>query len=254
MENSIKIFPTPYILAEKLADEIVKQIRKSAKGNIPFNVALSGGTTPELLFSIIGDKFSDSIPWEYVHLFWGDERCVSPMDSDSNYGMTKRTLIDKINIPSKNVHRIRGEDDPVRESKRYSEEIASSTRTLNGLPLFDLIMLGLGEDGHTASIFPGHRDLFSSDKICDVAIHPVTGQSRITITGRVINNAESVIFLVTGKNKARVTGEILKKSPSAINFPAYYIVPVFGKLSWFLDADAAMWLKPTQPLPERDRL
>ena len=142
--------------------------------------------------------------------------------------MTRRTLLEKIDIPSSNIHRIKGEDDPEKEALRYSEEISACTAKRDGLPLFDLIMLGLGEDGHTASIFPGHKELFNSDKICEVAVHPVTLQKRITLTGRVINNAESVTFLVTGKKKAEIVEKIIKKSSSAINFPASYIVPVYG--------------------------
>ena len=242
MDKSVKIFPTPYELAEKFAKELVNMITESAKKKKSFSVALSGGSSPELLFSVLGDHFSNSAPWEYVHFFWGDERCVSPDNAESNYGMTSRKLLEKINIPSSNIHRIKGEDDPEKEASRYSEEISDYTGKRDGLPLFDLIILGLGEDGHTASIFPGHKELLNSDKICEVAVHPVTLQKRITLTGRVINNADSVTFLVTGKKKADIVEKIIKKNASALNFPASYIVPVYGVLRWFIDEDAGRLL------------
>jgi len=234
----VKIFPTPYELAEKFADEMVLMINESHKSGRSFVIALSGGSTPELLFSLLGDHYSHSVSWEHVHFFWGDERCVPQESSDSNFGMTKKKLIDKIKINSSNIHRIIGENDPVAEAARYSTEISAFTGKRNGFPVFDLVILGLGDDGHTASIFPDHPELLSSDKICEVAIHPVTFQKRVTITGRVINNAESIAFLVTGKKKAEVVEAILNKRASAQNFPASRIVSDYGRVTWFLDREA----------------
>ena len=242
MDKSVKIFATPYELAEKFADGLISMIIESAKEKKFFSVALPGGSTPELLFSLLGDHFSKSVPWEFVHFFWGDERCVSPDSPESNYGMTRRKLLEKINIPSSNIHRIRGEDDPEKEASRYSEEISDYTGKRNGLPLFNLVILGLGEDGHTASIFPENKELLNSDKICEVAVHPLTLQKRITLTGRVINNADSVNFLVTGAKKADIVEKIIKKNPIALNFPASFIVPVYGELRWLIDKEAGRLL------------
>ena len=242
MNKKVKIFSSPYELAEKFAEELVRRINKTAKNKKPLTVALSGGSTPELLLSILGERFSKSASWEYAHFFWGDERCVPADNPESNFGMTNSKLFRKINIPLSNIHRILGENDPEGEALRYSEEISSYTPERNGLPLFDIIILGLGEDGHTASIFPGHSDLFDSQKICEVALHPVTFQKRITITGRVLNNADNVVFLVTGKKKAEIIEKILKVDSSAKNFPASYIVPVYGKLRWFIDREAGSLL------------
>lgn len=242
MDKIVKIFSTPEKLAEEFALELVLLVNESLKKIKPFTAALSGGSTPEILFTILGEKFGNSVPWEYVHFFWGDERCVPPEDSESNYGMAKRTFLTKIKIPSGNIHRIIGEDDPVKETSRYSEEISLHTRKRNGMPLFDLVLLGLGEDGHTASIFPGHLELMDSDKICDLAYHPVTLQKRITLTGRVINNADAVTFLVSGKKKEYIVEELFKKDPSAVNYPAAYIVPVYGRLNWFIDKEAGRLL------------
>jgi 6-phosphogluconolactonase len=240
--DAVKIFPSPFIMAEKLASELARRIIDSAHENKHFTIALSGGSTPELLYSILSENFSKSIPWEYAHLFWGDERCVPPDNDDSNYGTAERILIQKTGIPSKNVHRIRGEDDPFIESVRYAGEIELYLKKKNNLPEFNFIILGIGEDGHTASIFPGDQHLFSSAKICEVTTHPSTGQKRITLTGRVINNARAVAFLVSGKKKAMIVRNIINKCPGHEKYPASEIDPFPGKVEWYLDQDAASLL------------
>jgi len=242
MDKAIKIFPTPFELAEKFAETMAVLIAESGKKDIEFCIALSGGSTPELLYSVIGDHFSKTISWEKVHFFWGDERCVPQDNAESNYGMTQRSLLRKISIPGSNIHRIIGENDPETEASRYASEIDKYTRKRGGLPVFDLIILGLGEDGHTASIFPSDSGLLESDSICAVASHPVTLQKRITLTGRVINNAENINFIVTGRKKAGIVEKILNKKPDAQNFPASMIVPAYGELFWFLDKESASLL------------
>lgn len=243
MEPITKIFKTPFQLAESFADELANKIGKAEKNNKVFTLVLSGGSTPYFLFSILTDQFSNLINWNSVHLFWGDERCVHPTHTESNYGMALHNLIEKIDIPVKNIHRIKGELNPQEEARRYSKEIIDFTLSRKGLPRFDLIILGLGEDGHTASIFPENMDLFNADKICAIAHHPVTSQTRITITGPVINNADSIVFMVTGKNKARVVSEILTKEKVTDGYPASRVDPVFGILEWYLDKEAAFYLK-----------
>jgi 6-phosphogluconolactonase len=242
VEKEVKIFPSPYKLAEEFAKVMADLIMESATIDKPIKIALSGGSTPEILFSILSDRYAKKVPWQYVHFFWGDERCVQPTDPESNFGMTSRVLLSKIEIPEKNIHRIKGEDDPYNEAERYSEEISLFTEKRDGMPLFDLVLLGIGEDGHTASVFPSELRLMETDKICEVAFHPVSKQKRITITGRVINNANLVTFLVTGRKKADVVEKIFKNIPPAKNYPASFIVPVHGGLSWFLDQEAASLL------------
>lgn len=239
MDKIVKIFPSHFELAEKFAEEMVKMMTESAKNSEHFTVALSGGSTPELLFDILGEKFSESVPWEYVHFFWGDERCVPPDSRESNYGMAFRKFLSRIKIPSPNIHRIKGEEKPYNEAIRYSEEISHWCKKRDGIPLIDLVVLGLGEDGHTASIFPGHIELMNSEKICAATFHPVTLQQRITITGRVINNAKAVTFLVSGIKKENIVKKIFEKNRQALNYPASFIVPVYGQLSWFIDKEAA---------------
>jgi 6-phosphogluconolactonase len=242
LNRSVKIFSSPSELAGKLAEELVRIIADSAERKKPLTIALSGGNTPALLFEILSNRFSGSTQWDYVHFFWGDERCVPPDDEESNFGMTNRTLFSKIDIPSDNIHRIKGEMDPEEEAFRYSEEIAGFLGKRDGLPLFDVMLLGLGEDGHTASIFQSNMELLYSDKVCEVASHPVTLQKRITITGRVINNSDLLVFLVAGKKKAEIVNKILINREKALNFPASHIVPVYGVLSWYLDKEAGVLL------------
>ena len=239
---SVRIFQTPFELAEKFAEELVIMVAESEKGSSPFTIALSGGSTPELLYSVIGDHFSKSVNWKKVHFFWGDERCVPSDDPESNFGMAKRSLFSKIDLPSDNIHRIHGEADPPEEAARYSGEISEYTRKRDGLPVFDLVILGLGEDGHTASIFPSGIILMESERICEVATHPVSGQKRITLTGRTINNADRVTFLVTGLKKSGIVEKILNNVSSSRNLPASLIVPAYGAKIWFLDKEAASLL------------
>ncbi|MCU0473233.1 MAG: 6-phosphogluconolactonase [Bacteroidales bacterium] len=242
MDRLYKIYPTPESLAEAFAGDMVNMIKESEKKRSVFTVVLSGGNTPRLLFSVLAGKYIKSVDWSLVHFFWGDERCVPPEDPESNYGVAFQFFLSKIEIPGKNIHRIRGEDEPEREAVRYSEEITAFVRTKNNYPAFDLIILGMGDDGHTASIFPRNMELLDSDDICKATVHPVTGQRRITITGKVINNSDLVIFLVTGQNKAKIIDSIFNKRADLVTFPASFIVPLHGKEIWLLDKQAGKYI------------
>jgi 6-phosphogluconolactonase len=240
MKRNIKIFPTPQILAEELAAELVNCIN-SYRDII--TIAISGGKTPEMLFTILGDRYADSVDWDNVHFFWVDERCVPPEDPESNYGMIERTLLRKINIHKRKVHRIKGEDNPVSEAERYSAEIKKYVTFRRSFPSFNIILLGLGEDGHTASIFPGKSELFLSDNFCEVAEHPQTGQKRITITGKVINNAEQIFFLIAGRSKAQIVKEVIDRDTQELDYPGKHINPVSGTICFYLDEAAGSLLK-----------
>jgi 6-phosphogluconolactonase len=202
-------------------------------------IVLSGGNTPKLFYKIFAEYYIQKIKWEYIHLFWSDERCVPPDNSESNFKMTKEYLLNLMSIPSDNIHRIIGENDPVFEAERYSNEILSNVKIKNNLPSFDITILGLGEDGHAASIFPGQLHLITSEKICESTIHPVTKQNRITLTGKVINNSDEIIFLVTGKAKSKVIKKIVNDEEGADSYPAYHICSTEGNTEWFLDNNAA---------------
>lgn len=232
----INIYRDKHELAIAFCEELLK-LRKNQE---QFNIALSGGSTPKIIFEELSKNYKDKFDWNEIHFYWGDERCVPPDDTESNYGMTKKYLLDHINIPRENIHRIKGENDPVIEAERYSDEIKILVNSKNGLPNFDLVMLGLGEDGHTASIFPDQMNLLHSEKICEVATHPSTGQKRITITGKVINNSRAVTFLATGEGKSETLKKVLKEKDERL--PATYIQPFNGSLKYFVDESAARLL------------
>lgn len=244
--------PTPEINIfrdqAQVADAFALFLAMASRRRPRTTIALSGGSTPQLLFRRLAEDYADRIDWSTLHLFWGDERCVPPDHEDSNYGMTKRLLLDRVDIPAANVHRIRGEDDPRREAHRYSAEIMEHVPEEQGLPAFDIVLLGLGEDGHTASIFPDQRSLLTVEAVAVPARHPETGQQRISLSGPVINNGRHIAFLVTGAGKADRVREILLQEGKWQEFPAAHIEARNGRLLWFLDQAAARGL-PEQGLP-----
>ena len=233
---TINVFDNPTEVARNFAEHLEKQIK--AQGSDSFSIALSGGSTPKLLFDILAADYRQSIPWEKVHFYWGDERCVPPHDPDSNYGMTKNHLLDHIDIPESNVHRMIAETYEI-EVTRYARELSDQLPERNDLPRFDLIMLGMGEDGHTASIFPDALNLINTPEVTALATHPESGQKRVTLTGNVINNADQICFLVTGAGKKPKVTEILSEKGDWKDYPASYIKPTYGGLHWFLDSAAA---------------
>ncbi len=236
-EVEVKIAESSKKLAKSAAKAMVRLIQNA--GTHRFDVALSGGSTPSSLFSRLARKHKESIDWQRVHFWWGDERCVSPESSESNYKMAFESFLSELEIPEEHIHRIKGEANPEEEAVRYGNEIREHLNSREEWPVFDLILLGLGEDGHTASIFPDRMDLLNSDQICAVAVHPQSGQKRITLTGKVINNANTIYFLVSGEGKAERISEIMNNDEKAFTLPAYHVLPVSGKLTWFLDKDAS---------------
>ena len=245
MTADIKIFPEPAKLAEAIAVELKKASKQAHEAGRRFNLVLAGGSTPRAVYQFLTRlEFKNSIPWNCIHFFWGDERCVPPDHEDSNYRMARETLLDPLSIPQENIHRIHGENDPETEAARYAEEIKNNLTPQPGeTPRFDWILLGLGTDGHTASLFPGAQPIEDRSGLCAVAIQPQSGQKRITLTNRVLNHARRVSFIVTGKSKGQVVAEILNQSPESRTYPAAQVHPQQGTLEWFLDANAATKLK-----------
>jgi 6-phosphogluconolactonase len=230
----IHIFKSVEKLADFFAGRISESIKETA-GDRFFHIALSGGSTPKQVFRLLSKNYKDKIDWSKVMLFWGDERCVSPSSDESNYKMAYKSLIKNLNIPASNIYRIEAERDPVGEAARYAEIVGTLLPRKNNLPEFDMVMLGLGEDGHTASIFPGNIHLFNSEKLFEISQHPATRQKRITATGKLINNARQVCFLVTGKNKAEKVAQIIEKKTGWQDLPASQVNPTDGELIWLLD-------------------
>jgi len=237
MIRNLHIYKTPEELAIQFAIQLIGWIEDHT--GEAFHLAISGGKTPELLFSILAQKYANSILWQKVHFWWVDERMVSPSDPESNYGTANRLLLSQIIIPEENIHRIKGENDPEAEASYYSELIQEKLTPQNGWPLFDLILLGMGDDGHIASIFPDQISLIDSNQFCEVAVNPQSGQKRVTLTGKVINHASKVCFIITGAGKAGIMAEIWANHEKEKLFPAAQIHPVNGNLSWYIDQRAA---------------
>ena len=222
--------------------EWFKEVDSSGK---QITVALSGGSTPKSLFGYWSSLPEGEIDWTKIKFFWGDERCVAPEDSESNFKMTKEHLFNNINIPKENIFRIKGENNPTDEAKRYGELLNSELEQQNGTPVFDIVILGMGDDGHTASIFPHEIELWNNENNCVTATHPDSGQIRVSLTGKVINAAKNVVFLVTGSNKADKVKEIIEQPEVAEKkYPAALVQPDSDNLYWYLDEAAAekmMW-------------
>lgn len=212
-------------------------------------VALSGGTTPQSLYSHLATlPVAQRIDWTRLHLFWGDERCVGPEDVASNYQMTRTALLDHVAIPPSNVHRIRGEDAPPLAAAAYERDLRSVFATAEGPPQpvagkrFDLVLLGMGRDGHTASLFPRRaavreqRAWVMADRAADEPIW------RVTLTPPVLNAAAEVIFLVTGSDKAEMLKRVIEAPRQPELLPAQAIDPINGRLRWMVDAAAASGL------------
>ncbi len=235
--TEVRIFSKTKKIFKAVAKEILKLTGESQQPQ--FNIALPGGNTPKKLFKILSEDYAESIPWERIHFWWGDERCVSPENEQSNFKMASDLLLKNISFPEQNIHRMRGEENPEEEAARYAREIEENLNYRGENPVFDLIILGLGEDGHTASIFPDQIELFEDEKICAATRHPITGQFRLTLTGRVLNNSSRIIFIVIGENKAQRVSEIMNDDEAAKLLPAYYISPENGSLIWFLDEETA---------------
>lgn len=241
MKNNLHIFKSPEELADKFADLLMNWIENHSGKT--FHLAISGGKSPDLLFADLAKKYAQSPLWQNVHFWWVDERMVPLNHPESNFGVAQRLLFSQISVPEENIHRIKGENNPESEALSYSRQIWESLSQFNDWPVFDLILLGMGDDGHTASIFPNRMELLESDRICEVAIHPSTGQKRVTLTGKVINNASKVCFLVTGATKADRLSEIWANQEKANLLPAAHIHPVSGDLAWFVDEPAAQLIR-----------
>src|SRR5690606_32525230 len=214
----------------EVAEEFSAYFAAALQGQETFHVALSGGSTPKVVFDVLALDFGSSIPWEKVHLYWGYERCVPPGDPQCNYKMTVEHLISKIEIPKENIHRILGENEPEREALRYADLLETNLAGDGGVPIFDMIILGMGDDGHTASIFPHQIDLWENPHHCVVATHPDSGQKRVSINGKVINAAKTVVFLATGPSKAEKVKAMVEGQPGYEAYPASLVEPESGDL------------------------
>ena len=238
--NRIHIGFEPEAVAEEIANLIASKIKQKKNVSEPFNLAISGGNTPNILFDMLAEELADKIAWNTLRLFWVDERCVDPNDPESNFGNVYRILLKNVPIPPENIFNMKGDNEPVVEVLRYQNVLKKELPEKNGLPVFDLVLLGMGDDGHTASIFPHEIELWNNENNCVTATHPESGQIRVSLTGKVINAAKNVVFLVTGKNKAEKVKEIIEQ-PDVMRkkYPAALVQPDSDNLYWYLDEYAA---------------
>ncbi len=242
--------PDPTALARRAAHHFVEMVSEAVGARGRARIAISGGSTPKATFSLLADpreQWRAAMPWDSLELFWVDERCVPPDHEDSNYRMTREALLSQVPLKPEQIHRIQGELEPEAAAARYESELRNSFR-LEGAesPRFDLVALGMGPDGHTASLFPHTEAIHELGRLA-VANHvPQQKESRrITLTWPVINHASSVFFLIAGSDKAQVLNEVLTGPRDPERLPSQLIWPSSGILTLILDQAAAALLPPT---------
>jgi 6-phosphogluconolactonase len=243
------VYPSAEAMALASAQLFAERVQQAAATRGVARIAISGGSTPKATFQILADPtqpFLHSVPWDKLRLYWVDERCVGPEDADSNYGMTRNLLLSKTPILPENVFRMEGELDPEQAASRYESVLRNSMR-LEGAesPAFDLLALGMGPDGHTASLFPHTPALDEMGRLV-VANHVAQKDTwRITLTWPVINHASEVVFEVEGASKTDVLAEVLTGPRDPDRLPSQLIRPANGKLLFLLDEAAAAKLPAT---------
>jgi 6-phosphogluconolactonase len=233
----LEVYPDAERLAEAAADHIVRLAAKALAARSRFALALAGGSTPHPMYERLAAR-AGAIDWARTQLLFGDERCVPAGDARSNYAMVHEALLERAGVPAANVHRIRGEDDPGRAAHDYEDLLE---RVLGAAPL-DLVLLGLGEDGHTASLFPGSPLLDEARRRVAAEYVEAAGMWRITLTPVAINAARHVAFLVSGANKAAMLQRVLEGPRAPARLPAQIVQPAQGELRWLVDASAAAML------------
>ncbi len=243
----VEILPDADSLAHAAAALFLKLAVTNIQVKARFNVALSGGSTPQRLYRLLAaTEFGRELDWHGIHLFWGDERCVPPGHTESNYGTIREMLLDPIAIPTENVHRIRGEIAPWDAADEYEEVLKShlgqSVAAGRAVPTLDLVLLGMGEDGHTASLFPHTAALDERERLVVANYLEKPNKWRVTLTAPAINAAANVIFLASGTNKAEALRLVLEGPHQPRDLPAQLVSPHPGRLLWMVDADAASLL------------
>ncbi len=239
----IRIQSDSQAVAEAAAEFILEIGREAVRAKGRFILALSGGTTPEILYRVLASPaFAHRFDWSRATFFFSDERCVSPHDSRSNYALADKALFAPLNIPPSQIYRMAGESsDPQAAASEYEQQLRLATNTVSSVPpSLDLILLGLGEDGHTASLFPGSSILQDYRRVIAATQSPKDPPHRLTMTLAAINRASVVLFLTTGSGKAEIVRAIIEpKTEAERQFPASLVKPEEGRVIWFLDQAAA---------------
>lgn len=234
-DSVVTIFETPDELNDA-ALQLSMSILQQASSGARIHFVLAGGSTPKRLYELLAEQ--KTIPWKHIHIWFGDERTVGPDHDDSNYKMAFDSLLRNISIPEENIHRMRGEDDPPEAAAAYRDEIAAAVPfNTSGMPVFDLVILGLGEDGHCASLFPDTSALDEESLSVVENVVPQQDTVRITLTNSVLNAAKDVLFLAAGDSKAEAVEAVFTGGDDAP--PAARVRPAPGRLHWFIDRAAA---------------
>jgi 6-phosphogluconolactonase len=244
LSEKIKVFFSFNILCGNIVDDWFEGASLALANQTTFNVGLSGGKTPIYVFQYLAEcEKWKKIPWNIVHIFWVDERCVELDHSESNYQLIYNLMLKDISIPEENIHRIHGENDPLFEAGRYEDELIKHFALGSGeKPSLDWIFLGVGLDGHIASIFPGSVFKNSPSQFCGTTTHPDTGQNRISLSLLVINASKRITVIVTGQDKAAIVSQVLNPPFERSKLPAGKIRPLKGNVEWVLDELAASQL------------
>ena len=232
----MRIFRDLPALSAYAADLFVESAAQAIADRGRFLVALSGGTTPIALYGLLTRR---PIDWTHVHVFWGDERCVPVDDPGNNYGQARGTLLNQVPIPSRNIHRVKSELDPPEAARDYAHVLKRFAAPPLAWPRFDLVLLGMGEDGHVASLFPGSPPEVAEPVIAVAANYQQRPANRVTLTPPVLNAARQVLFLVSGQSKSGTLASVLKGDYQPLELPAQRIQPADGKVTWLVDAGAA---------------
>ena len=243
LRDQIQILPDLEAISHRAASIFVKIVRNAIDRKGRFVIAISGGSTPRRLYDLLAsEEYSHQIDWEKVHFFWVDERCVPKNHEESNFKVSFGSAFSKVSMPLGNIHRIMGEEDPEKAARDYENEIREFFGT-GDWPVFDLIILGMGKDGHTASLFPGSKSLEEREKLTVPVYLEKPKINRITLTLPVLNHASQILFLVSGRSKATVLSEVLGDGHKRDRYPAGLINPIHGDLIWLIDQEAADKLK-----------
>ncbi|HKV56346.1 MAG TPA: 6-phosphogluconolactonase [Candidatus Binataceae bacterium] len=242
--NKIIVMDTAEALHVRAAEEIAHVAGESICTHGEFTLALTGGSTPAPTYELLATRFHLSVDWKEVQFFWGDERCVPPDDPASNYGMANRTMLSKLALRPEQVHRIRGEDSPAQAAEDYERELRRCfglDGSPDDFPSFNLVLLGLGDNAHVASLFPRHPALLEASRLAVAVEVEAEPPKRVSLTMPVINAAQQVILIVSGEKKAAAVRNVLQGTDDPEQYPAQYVKG--GEILWLLDKPAASMLK-----------
>lgn len=240
-------------LFARAADEFLRLTRKFQEEDRRCRIALAGGSTPRGFYRLLAQApFRESVPWNNLWIFWGDERTVPPDHADSNYAMAAEALLNHVPIPTSQIFRIEGELPPEEAARKYEHTLYREFSLSTGeIPQFDLILLGMGPDGHTASLFPGLTDLLTSQRLVEAPWVEKFHSHRITLTPRVLNGARKVVFLVSGAEKAQTVQAVLEGPSDVDTYPVQVVDPSHGDSLWIVEDQAAALLEPDTVSPLR---